>query len=103
MIARRFGVSVRQLKQWNGLKTSRISTGQRLAVTPDSHINSADTDTNSSKNSILYKIRPGDTLEAIAQRFGVTVTDLKTWNGLRTSRIRSGKYLTIYSIREPRA
>ena len=102
-IARRFGVTVTDLKTWNELRTSRIRTGKLLTVAPDSHIGSSDTETNSSKNPILYKIRSGDTLETIARRFGVTVTDLKTWNGLRTSRIRAGKHLTIYSVREPRA
>ena len=100
-IARRFGVSVQQLKQWNGLRTSRISVGKSLTVWPDSRTSSSVPI--STKKSIRYKIQPGDTLDAIARRFGVTVMNLKTWNGLRTTRIRAGKYLTIYSIFEPQA
>ena len=40
-------------------------------------------------------IRNGDTLEAIASRFGVTVKQLQAWNGLRGTRIRAGKRLIV--------
>ena len=45
---------------------------------------------------ITYKIKSGDTLGGIAQRYGVTVSQLRSWNGLRGSNIRAGKTLKIY-------
>ena len=99
-IARRFGVTVQQLRQWNGLRTSRIRAGKTLSIRPSGL--KAPATLVSKGNRIRYKIQPGDTLAAIAQRFGVTVSDLKTWNSLRTSRIRAGKHLTIYSTVDPR-
>jgi membrane-bound lytic murein transglycosylase D len=51
---------------------------------------------------IQYTVRKGDTLEKIAQEHGVSVADLKVWNGLRTSRIRVGQGLDIYSDPEER-
>ena len=97
VIARRFGVTVQQLKQWNGLRSSRIRAGKYLTVRPGAPA-AASVD-----NATRYKIRPGDTLAVIARRFGVTIAELKAWNGLRTSRIRAGKYLTIYSRDDPKA
>ncbi len=47
-------------------------------------------------SKIRYKIRNGDNLGAIAERFGVRVSQIKQWNGLRSNNIRAGKYLTIY-------
>ena len=49
-----------------------------------------------------YLMRSGDNLAAIAKRFGVSVKDLKRWNGLRTSRITAGDHL-IVSPNAPRA
>lgn len=43
-----------------------------------------------------YKIRNGDTLGGIAARFGVSVRQLRTWNGLHNNNIRAGKRLKIY-------
>ena len=104
VIARRFGVTVSQLQQWNGLRTSRIRAGKYLTVRPGGGAAAASSaGAASAASPTRYKIRPGDTLAVIARRFGVSVADLKTWNGLRTSRIRAGKYLKIYSAAGPRA
>lgn len=49
------------------------------------------------KGTLSYhKIRSGETLSTIAKRYGVTVTQLKDWNGLSSSRIRAGRKLKIY-------
>ena len=42
-----------------------------------------------------YTIARGDTLSGIAQRFNVSVADLKSYNGLRGDRIMVGKTLKI--------
>ena len=42
-----------------------------------------------------YRIQPGDSLNRIARRHGVTVEAIKRSNGLRDSRIRAGKDLLI--------
>ncbi|MCI1779702.1 MAG: LysM peptidoglycan-binding domain-containing protein [Bacteroidales bacterium] len=44
-----------------------------------------------------HKVRRGETLGGIAMRYHVSVKDLKRWNGLRSSRIRIGQSLVIYS------
>ena len=45
---------------------------------------------------VLHKIRSGETLSTIARRYRVTVTDLKRWNGLKSSNIVAGKTLKVY-------
>jgi len=44
----------------------------------------------------VYYVRYGDVLGTIAQRFGVSVTNLKAWNNLRSNVIRTGQRLTIW-------
>ncbi|MDY0199917.1 MAG: LysM peptidoglycan-binding domain-containing protein [Bacteroidales bacterium] len=47
-------------------------------------------------NSITYKVKQGDVLGKIAERYGVRVSDLKSWNNIKGSMIRVGQNLTIY-------
>ncbi|PID69112.1 MAG: lytic transglycosylase [Flavobacteriales bacterium] len=49
-----------------------------------------------SPERIRYRVRKGDYLGRIAKRYGVSVSKLKRWNGLRTNRLRIGQRLTIY-------
>lgn len=48
------------------------------------------------ENSIRYRVRDGDFLGKIAERYGVRVSQLKQWNGLRSNNLRIGQRLTIY-------
>lgn len=45
---------------------------------------------------IRYRVRRGDTLIKIARAHGVTVRQLRDWNGIRGSHIRIGQRLTIH-------
>jgi hypothetical protein len=52
---------------------------------------------------IVHRIRRGDTLSGIADRYGVSVRAIKAWNSLHSNRIRAGKHLVIYKdLRVPR-
>lgn len=48
------------------------------------------------QDRIRYRVRSGDYLGKIAQRYGVGVSQIKRWNGLRSDRLRIGQRLTIY-------
>lgn len=50
-------------------------------------------------NRIRYKVRKGDFLGRIAEKFGVTVSKLKRWNGLRSTKLKIGQRLTVYPRR----
>lgn len=45
---------------------------------------------------IRYKVRSGDYLGKIANRFGVRVSSIKRWNGLKSSKLKIGQRLYIY-------
>lgn len=49
-----------------------------------------------SRKPIYYRVRPGDTLDLIADRFDVSPYQIRRWNGLRTSALAPGKYLRLY-------
>ncbi|MBK6831304.1 MAG: LysM peptidoglycan-binding domain-containing protein [Flavobacteriales bacterium] len=48
------------------------------------------------REAIDYRVRSGDYLGRIAMRFGVKVSQIKTWNKLRNDRISAGDRLVIY-------
>jgi len=50
----------------------------------------------SNKDKITYKVKPGDVLGTIADRYGVSVSQLKSWNNIRGTRIKVGQNLVIY-------
>lgn len=105
-IARRNGTTVARLRSWNGLRSDRLSVGQRLVVgkravapstqssTQDVQLAQANTGETTTVNT-YYRVRKGDTLGAIAQKNGVNVGQLQSWNGLRSSRIGIGDQLIV--------
>ena len=48
-----------------------------------------------------YRVQPGDYLGKIAARFGVRVSQIKRWNGLRNNNIKIGKRLVIFPRKIP--
>ena len=48
------------------------------------------------EDRIRYRVRSGDYLGKIAERYGVGVSQIKRWNGLRSDNLRIGQRLTIY-------
>ncbi len=55
------------------------------------------------QDQVRYKVRSGDYLGKIAERYGVGVSQIKRWNGLRSNNLRIGQRLTIFPQRMPTA
>ncbi len=51
------------------------------------------------QDRIRYRVRSGDYLGKIARRYGVRVSQIKRWNGLRSNNLKIGRRLTIYPRR----
>ncbi|MCH8941521.1 MAG: LysM peptidoglycan-binding domain-containing protein [Bacteroidetes bacterium] len=103
-IAENYGVNVRRLKSWNGLRSSRIYVGKRLRIYGFER-NYVRKKVAAKKNTpkgryTLYKVKKGDTVGELSEKFNVSVRDIKSWNNLRTSRIVAGKNLRIYNIKK---
>jgi membrane-bound lytic murein transglycosylase D len=93
-IARRHGVAVGLLQAANpGVNPRRLQVGQRLQVPLPGAVQLASTGS-SQPSWKVYRVRRGDTLSHIAVRHGVTVRQLRQWNGIGT-RIYAGQQLRI--------
>ncbi len=122
-IAERYEVSVAGIRQSNKLKSNTVRPGKALML-PASAVKNAIARTTGSSASVIaktastqaptkvatakpvpkvdnkltHKVRSGDTLWAIAQRYGVKVAQISKWNQISQSRtLRLGQRLTIYT------
>ncbi len=50
------------------------------------------------RERLYYRVRSGDVLGTIAQRYGVRVSDLRRWNRIRGNLIRVGQRLSIWVL-----
>jgi membrane-bound lytic murein transglycosylase D len=48
------------------------------------------------EDRVYYRVRSGDVLGRIAQRYGVRSSEIMRWNNMRSSRINIGQRLVIY-------
>ncbi|MBN1205018.1 MAG: LysM peptidoglycan-binding domain-containing protein [Myxococcaceae bacterium] len=104
-IAQRFGTSVQAIAQANGISNPNwISVGQRLTIptsqpqppAPAPVPPPAPAPAPSPGSQTTYTVQPGDTLSAIARRFGTSVQAIAQANGITNpDRISIGQRLTI--------
>lgn len=50
------------------------------------------------RDKVIHRVRSGDVLGKIAQRYHVRVSDIKKWNNLRSNTIRVGQKLNIWLV-----
>lgn len=50
----------------------------------------------SNSKTITYRVKRGDTLSRIASRYGVTSSQIKSWNGLSSNKLTVGRRLKIH-------
>ncbi|MEJ2616443.1 MAG: LysM peptidoglycan-binding domain-containing protein, partial [Ignavibacteriaceae bacterium] len=98
-IAKRYGVDINSIKDWNHLYSNRIYAGRRLKIYTNKDASTyASNDHGSGKTTkFRYRIRRGETLSELAERFSVSMSQIRVWNHLRSNRIIAGQTLTIYT------
>ncbi len=110
-IAQRFQVNVEDIRKWNSLsaRTSRraLKVGSVLYIWPDNApkqvVERAGTviaqrapASNAGRPGSVHSLAAGETLWSIAQRYGISVEDIKRWNNIKdTTRLPTGMQLTV--------
>lgn len=99
IIAKKYDVSVQNLKAWNNVKGSSVRTGTSLVVSSSGVNNRLAQRTNErvhkKSNFSMYTVKKGDTLSEIASKKGVSLSRLKADNNLSHSKLKPGMKLKI--------
>jgi membrane-bound lytic murein transglycosylase D len=96
-IAKRFDVNVNDIRDWNNISGNKIYAGQNLKIYTEGKKFADNTSIPTRMNMYRYKVKKGDTVGELADKFGVSIAKIKTWNGLASNKIYSGQTLKIYS------
>lgn len=97
-IAERYGVGLSKLRAANGLRGNAIRVGQKIVIpaTAKRLQEKAETSAKSKKEDAkVHVVRSGDTLSAIARRYGTSIVAIKRLNGLSGAMLKPGQRLRL--------
>lgn len=109
-IAKKHQITVSQLREWNQLETNIIKEGDVFVVKKEDIVLEKPTNEEliaqnkpqqfvakpkQNKKDEIYTVKKGDTLSKISKQKGVTINDLKKWNGIKSDNIKVGTKLKI--------
>jgi membrane-bound lytic murein transglycosylase D len=102
-IARKYGVTVAEIKEWNNLEDANVLSGSKLKLIPNENAPVIETKAEKAQQQIAssakvhqYLVQKGDSLFSIAKKYpGVTVENIKKWNDIRSENIKPGMKLKI--------
>jgi membrane-bound lytic murein transglycosylase D len=102
-IARTSHTTAKQIQEANHLEGSQLESDARLVipVAPSKHgLNDTAT---YAKRITRYHVRAGDSVQTVADNFGVSAQQLRRWNGLRGDSLRGRKVLALHLPISPSA
>ena len=91
-LAKKYHVSLTELKSVNNLVSNQVKPGVRLVIPPRSA--AADASGARTGSASTYKVRKGDTLARISRKTGVSTSELKRLNSLG-KRVKPGQILVL--------
>lgn len=110
-IANKYGVRNEDIKNWNKLRSNKLTIGMKLkiysggpsaietvAVSSSTEASSSSTSATKVGSKMIaetYKVKRGDSLQAIAKNNGVSIEQLKKWNNMEDNKLRAGDVLVV--------
>lgn len=95
-LSRKYDVPVRSLASWNNMAPGDfLRPGQTLTIWQQER--PANATDSAVVRAVHYRVRSGDSLDRIANRFRVTIADIERWNQIKRDRfLQPGQQLTLY-------
>ncbi len=96
-IAERYGVSASDIRKWNGISGNKIIAGNKLKIYTNSTTQKNVTTTNTAKsdNYTYHRVKKGETISQIAEKYKVFISSIRSWNNLSSNKIIAGNTLKI--------
>ncbi|MCW8995113.1 MAG: LysM peptidoglycan-binding domain-containing protein [Psychromonas sp.] len=99
LVAARYSVSTQKLQAYNNLQSSSLRVGQVIKIPPDYHLvvkpEPVVRIAVKPQKEQIYKVKRGESLSVIAQRYGKSSSELKAYNNLRSTSLLVGQKLKI--------
>jgi membrane-bound lytic murein transglycosylase D len=91
-IAARYKVSIAYLRRKNQLTTDTLQVGQKLIIEHSTAISGTQ-----NTRRLFYRVRRGDSLYLIAEKFDLSIRDITRWNKIsRNEYLQPGQRLTLF-------
>ena len=91
-IAKKYRVTAAAISEANNMdRHAALDVGEKLIIP-------AAPPAESKRRLVHYRVRKGDTLSGVADRFSVPTEDVRKWNHLRANRVSRGMVLRIYTV-----
>ncbi|MGG1246681.1 LysM peptidoglycan-binding domain-containing protein [Bacillus spizizenii] len=90
-LSRKYDTTISKIKSENNLRSDIIYVGQTLSINGKS----TSSNSSSSSSSSTYTVKSGDSLWKISKKYGMTVSELKKLNGLKSDLLRIGQVLKL--------
>jgi len=97
-IADRYGVEVQDLKAWNNLHSSKVLAGKKLKLSENLVAKESSRESKAAGKYLTYKVKRGDTLSGLAEKFEASVDSIKEINGLKKNALQPGMKLKILKV-----
>ncbi|WP_044874578.1 LysM peptidoglycan-binding domain-containing protein [Pseudomonas sp. LFM046] len=102
-IANRYHVTVKTLKEINGLPGNHLRVGQELSIPVEPGVkpeqplfqNVASSSAPAPAPARSHKVKSGDNLWTVARQYKVDVQDIKRWNKLKGNNLKAGQVLKL--------
>lgn len=94
-IAKKYNVSIDDLKQWNDLSDNTIQLESKLKIADIINEDKEESAPKTEIKNVEYIVQKGDNLSSIAKKNNVAVSDLKTWNDLSDDTIQLGDKIIV--------
>ncbi len=92
-IAKKFNVSLEDLKKWNNLNDFNVQQGSKLTLANNTENENKEEPTET--KIVEYKVKKGDYLGSIAKKHNVSVAELKEWNALEDNNVKLGTTIIV--------
>lgn len=95
-ISRLYEVTVDDLKKWNNLPDNALSLGQELIIKNPNALTSSSVNQLEVKSAkTIHTVVAKETMYSITRQYGITVEQLREWNGLQTDELKIGQTLFV--------
>lgn len=91
-IARKHGVTVQQLREWNNLPDNNVKLGAQVLVGDKNSVENAVAVETKTKE---YTVQKGDNLGLIAKKHNTTIENLREWNSIEGNNIKLDETLIV--------